>query len=706
VTPVGARARDPRGEESLAARLVFWFGAAFAAWHLWLNTFGVISELRASVIHFAGFATIGALSWPLLQGGGWRGGIALVADIAIALMAIGCALYLILGEDSFYARSSRFLWYDWVFCIAAPVIALEMIRRTTGLVVPILCILAFTYVTTWGAWLDGVLRFPGLSLEITLFRVFYSDDGMFGNIAQISWNLVTMFIIFGAFLQVSGADRFVLDIGRAIAKRMQGGPGFVAVIASALSGTISGSAVANVTSTGAVTIPLMIRAGFKPHFAAGVETAASTGGGILPPIMGAGAFIMASVTGIPYLTIAAVSAIPALVYFAGVAFGVRIHARRHDIRFVDADAPPVWETVRRRGLPFLIPFAVLLYLLFTGIGPAYAAGAATATVVLVSWLSDMPMGPRRILEALALSARTMAPTAVLLVGIGIMISAVATTGLGNVFSIMIERWASGSLAVALVLIALASLVLGAALPVTASYVVLATLSAPALADMILGDAVRAAFAAGTIPDIARALAMLVAPDIALPAPGAAMPAADAARLFAALPPEMRGQVVEATLAPGAATLALLSAHMIIFWLSQDSNVTPPVCIPAYAAAAIAKASPMATGLVAWRLAKSLYFIPLIFAYQPFLSSDPFTQLAIAAFALPGIYALSAAIEGFAEARLTVAERAVLGVAGFVLIVPFGEIVNWIAIAVFVALMGFNLFQSRREGRATTATPAA
>ncbi|WP_333672594.1 TRAP transporter fused permease subunit, partial [Elioraea tepidiphila] len=365
MTPSGARARDPRGEDSLAARFVFWFGAALAAWHLWLNTFGVVSELRASVIHFAGFATIGALSWPLLRGGGWRGGLALAADIAIALLAIGCALYLILGEDSFYARSSRFLWYDWVFCVAAPVIALEMIRRTTGWVVPILCILAFTYVTTWGRWLGGVLRFPGLSLEITLFRVFYSDDGMFGNIAQISWNLVTMFIIFGAFLQVSGADRFVLDIGRAIAKRMQGGPGFVAVIASALSGTISGSAVANVTSTGAVTIPLMIRAGFKPHFAGGVETAASTGGGILPPIMGAGAFIMASVTGIPYLTIAAVSAIPALVYFGGVAFGVRIHARRHDIRFVDADAPPVWETVRRRGLPFLIPFAVLLWLLFT-----------------------------------------------------------------------------------------------------------------------------------------------------------------------------------------------------------------------------------------------------------------------------------------------------------------------------------------------------
>ncbi|MFN6999108.1 MAG: TRAP transporter large permease subunit, partial [Elioraea tepidiphila] len=285
------------------------------------------------------FAAFGALAWPVLRGGGLRGRLALALDLAIGAFAIGAAVYLFLGEVSFYARASTFLWYDWVFTIAAPLIALELIRRTTGIVVPILCLLGFTYVTLWGAWLSGMLRFPGLSVEIALFRVFYSDDGMFGNIAQISWNLVAMFIIFGAFLQVSGADRFVLDIGRAIAKRMQGGPGFVAVIASALSGTISGSAVANVTSTGAVTIPLMKRAGFKPHFAAGVETAASTGGGILPPIMGAGAFIMASVTSIPYLHIAAVSAIPALVFFAGVAMGVRIHAKRHDIRFVDEEAP-------------------------------------------------------------------------------------------------------------------------------------------------------------------------------------------------------------------------------------------------------------------------------------------------------------------------------------------------------------------------------
>lgn len=688
--------RDLRGGGSLVAHFIYWGGALLAAWHLWLNTFGVMSELRASTIHFAGFAVIGALAWPLMRGGGRRGVLALAIDVFIAMMAVGCVFYLFLGEESFYARASTFLWYDWVFTIAAPLIALELIRRTTGWVVPILCIIAFLYVTVLGPYVPGAFRFAGLSLEITLFRIFYSDDGMFGNIAQISWNLVAMFIIFGAFLQVSGADRFVLDLGRALARKMLGGPGFVAVIASALSGTISGSAVANVTSTGAVTIPLMKKAGFKPHFAAGVETAASTGGGILPPIMGAGAFVMASMTAIPYLTIAAVSAIPAVVYFFGVAMGVRIHARRHNIHFVDTEAPPLWETVRKRGLPFLVPFGLLLYLLFTGIGPAYAAGAATAAVVIVSWISDTPMGPRRILEALALGARTMAPTAVLLVGIGIMISAVATTGLGSTFSIMIDRWAGGNLALALILIALASLILGAALPVTASYVVLATLSAPALTDMILNQTAVASLVSGNLPDMVRMIATLAAPDLTLPAAGTGMAQADAARLLAAIPSEMRSQVYDSLLSPGAAALALLSAHMIIFWLSQDSNVTPPVCIPAYAAAAIADAKPMAAAVVAWRLSKALYFVPLMFAYQPFLSSNLLVQIYIAAFALPGIYAMSAAIEGYAEARLNLVERVIMGVTGFVLIVPFGDIFNWGAITVFIALMSVNIVRARRQ----------
>jgi TRAP-type uncharacterized transport system fused permease subunit len=204
-----------------------------------------------------------------------------------------------------------------------------------------------------------------------------------------------------------------------------------------------------------------------------------------------------------------------------------------------------------------------------------------------------------------------------------------------------------------------------------------------------------ALVAGNIPEMLRMIAMLAVPDMTLPPAGAPMAAADAARLLGAIPQDMRGPIFDSLLSPGARTLALLSAHMIVFWLSQDSNVTPPVCIPAYAAAAIAKCAPLAAGFVAWRLFKALYFVPLMMAYQPLLSSDIWTQLAIAAFALPGIYGLSAAIESHAEARLGVVERIVIGVAGFLLIVPFGTLVNWAALAAFVAVMALNLLRARR-----------
>jgi TRAP-type uncharacterized transport system fused permease subunit len=214
--------------------------------------------------------------------------------------------------------------------------------------------------------------------------------------------------------------------------------------------------------------------------------------------------------------------------------------------------------------------------------------------------------------------------------------------------------------------------------------------------MILNQTAVAALVAGNIPDMVRMIATLAAPDLTLPAAGTGLAQADAARLLAAIPAEMRSQVYDSLLSPGAATLALLSAHMIIFWLSQDSNVTPPVCIPAYAAASIADAKPIPSAMVAWRLSKALYFVPLMMAYQPFLSGNVLVQIYIAAFALPGIYALSAAMEGYAEARLTLVERVVMGVTGFVLIVPFGDILNWVAITVFVALMSVNILRARRQ----------
>jgi len=708
-TPDAELPRDPeevttaadRGPATRVGRAAYWLGVGLALLHIYYNTLGTTSELRVSAVHFGGFGLMCALlypAWHAKTAAGRR--FALALDVLIGAAAVSCVGYLFLGEESFAERNASFLWYDWIFTGIAVVLAVEFVRRTTGWIIPLIIVTAFTYVVWWGKYVPGVLTFPGLSLEITLYRSFYSDDGMLGLIATISSTFVIMFIIFGAFLTRSGAGDFIVDLARAVAGRMVGGPGFVAVLGSALMGTISGSSVANTVSTGVITIPLMKRAGFPARFAAGVEAAASTGGQLMPPIMGAGAFVMASYTQISYLTIAAASVLPAILYFVSVACYVRIQAKRLGLKVtVDEDTPKVGEVMKRGGILFFVPITVLVGLLVAGYTPTYCAGAAIVAVIVTSWLAPgrRGMGPREIIDALALGARNMLVTATLLIAIGLVVLTVATTGIGNTFSLMINQWSGGSLMIALVLIALASLVLGMGLPVTASYIVLATLSAPALAGMILNQELVSAFMAGNIPDAAKAVLMLVAPDKA-GVLGQAMPYETASALAAAIPQEMRSVVVEQTLSAAEMTGALLAAHMIIFWLSQDSSVTPPVCLTAFAAAAIAKSPPMATGFTSWRLAKGLYIVPLLFAYTPFLNTDLWTDFKIAFFAAFGIYALAAATERWMEARLAIPIAVVLGATGVALLWPTSMWVNFAGLGIFLAVFAHNVWQDRRKRR--------
>lgn len=684
-----------RPAESVPGRIAFWLGVALSLGHIWLNTLGTISELRASVLHFGGFGLMCALLYPAFRGGGRAGvRLALAIDVALGVAAVSLLVYLVLGEPTFYARNGAFHWYDWIFTALAVLLGIEFTRRTTGWTIPILIVLAFTYVTTWGSWLGGLLGFSGLGFETMLYRTFYSDDGMFGQIASISYSFVFMFILFGAFLVRSGAGDFIIGFARAVAGRMIGGPGFVAVIGSALMGTISGSAVANTVSTGVITIPLMKRAGFPAKFAAGVEATASTGGMIMPPIMGAGAFVMASYTQIPYLTIAAVSLLPALLYFFGVACFVRVEAKKQGMTVAGEDAPGMLQVLKEGGISFFVPIILLIYMLIDGYTPTYAAGFAIMASVVSSWFTRNRMGPRAIVEALALGARNMIMTAVLLVSIGIVVNAVTLTGIGNIFSLMINDWSGGNILVALVLIALASLVLGMGLPVTASYIVLATLSAPALADMITQAELVRAFAAGNIPESAKAILMLVAPDRAAML-GGPIGMEAAAELVARIPAEMLGTVTSSALSAATLTTALLSAHMIIYWLSLDSNVTPPVCLTAFAAAAIAKSPPMATGFTAWKLAKTLYIVPVLFAYTPFLSGDPILALEIFAFALVGIYALIGAMEGHLEAPVPWLMRAILFAIGVSILWPNDWTINFVGTALFAVFFVYNLRADRR-----------
>ncbi|MEO1090312.1 MAG: TRAP transporter fused permease subunit [Pseudomonadota bacterium] len=674
------------------------FGVVVAVAHLYFALFADVAIIVQNALHFAGFALLCALYYPLAraqrfrEGATWRW-----LDLAFGVAVAAAALHLALAENAIYDRGVRLAPLDWVAAIVVIVGAIEFTRRTTGWIIPILIVLAITYVGFWGAEIGGIFAFRGLSWETVMFRSIYGDDAMFGTIARISATSVFLFILFGAFLLRSGAGDFVIDLARIVAGRLVGGPGLVAVIASGLTGTISGSVVANVASTGVITIPLMKRNGYRPPFAAGIEAASSTGGQLMPPIMGAGAFVMASYTQIPYETIIAVSVLPALLYFLSVGYYVRIEAKRLNLQAESTDGRTLFEAFRNTGASFVLPVILLITLLILGYTPSYAAVAGIAAVVVASWLTRRPMGLSAVLEALALGSRNMVLTAVLLCSVGLIVNVVLTAGVGNTFSLMIGTWSGGNLVIAIVLVALASLILGMGLPVTAAYIVLATLSAPALAGMIGDNAVISHLVEQGVSAAIAPILMLQAPDLGLIV-GQTLPLDEARTLVTGLPLELRFALREQLLDPAMVTTALLSAHMIIFWLSQDSNVTPPVCLAAFTAAAIAKSPPMYTGLTSWKVAKGLYIVPLLFAYTPLLSGDWLAALQVSMIATVGIYGLVAGLQGGMEAPLNPLLRVIAFGAGLAALWPSTWAVQVGGVLVVLVLL-FWTARVDRAGRA-------
>ncbi|MGB4246832.1 MAG: TRAP transporter large permease subunit, partial [Pseudohongiellaceae bacterium] len=290
-----------------------WAAFLFAIFHVYTNVFAALSELWFAAIHFGGFCALCALSDnERLRADGNAGMLRQSINIALAVVAVAIPVYLILFENALYAREAEFIAADYLVSGIAVLMAIEFTRRTSGWFTPALIVIALCYILFLGRYVPGMFSFPGLSMETVLYRSFFSAEGMFGGTATISTTYVFMFILFGSFLLKSGAGDFIVRLARCLAGRFTGGAGLVAVVGSGLMGSVSGSAVANTVSTGVITIPMMKRSGFPAQFAAGVEAAASTGGALMPPIMGAGAFVMAGYTNLPYTQIVAVSVLPAL----------------------------------------------------------------------------------------------------------------------------------------------------------------------------------------------------------------------------------------------------------------------------------------------------------------------------------------------------------------------------------------------------------
>lgn len=518
-------------------------------------------------------------------------------DLFLALLAVACCLYVILYLNEIYDRQGDWAPSDVVVGVVGVLLVLEACRRVIGNLMAGICVVLLLY-AYFGPLMPNLIAHKGYGIERIATTLFLTTEGIFGVPIGVAATFVFVFVLFGAFLEATGGGGFFIDLAYALTGRFAGGPAKTSVIASGLMGSVSGSAVANVVATGSFTIPMMKRVGYRPHVAGAIEAAASTGGQLMPPIMGAGAFLMAEFTNTSYLKIIKIAIVPAILYYLTVLMFVHLEAKKRGLSGADpADLPRIGR-VLKDGLHFIIPVAALVTALMQNVSPMMAGFVAVVSTVVASSLRRRSrMGLGALLGALERGGRNAIMVSVACAAAGIIVGIVSLTGQGLNFSSLVLELSMDIKAVAILLIGLASLVLGMGLPVTASYIVLATLAGPALLDL---------------------------------------------------------------------GVPLLVAHMIVFWYSQDANVTPPVSLASFAGAGVAGANPMQTAFVSWKLAKGLYIIPLVMAYRPLLGNGPVGEVVLTMVACAaGLVAFAIALDRYFMRRTTPLETVlfVLAAAG-------------------------------------------
>jgi TRAP transporter 4TM/12TM fusion protein len=601
------------------------------------------------LLAFLLFTTPGRRADPGAGDGRRRYALAWAVDGLLMAGSLTAPAYLVGNLDAIVGRAGAWSGLDLAMGVVAVVTLLEASRRVLGWGITVIGAAAVAYAYV-GPWLPGLLRHGGYSTGRIVGQLYLGQEGIYGIPLGVAATFVFIFILFGALLEVTGAGRFFIDLAYGLTGRQRGGPAKAAVLASASLGSVSGSAIANVVTSGAFTIPLMKKVGYRPEEAGGVEAAASTGGQVLPPIMGAGAFLIAEYTGLPYLEVVKAALIPALLYLATVFLFVHLVAARRGLEGLPADQLPPLLQVLAGGWHYLAAVGVLVWALLMDLSVARVGFLACVAVVALAlgragwdrWIGSRSAarpamagwvlnGGRRLVDAFVLAGRNTLAVSLACAVAGVIVGVVGLTGLGLKFSALMLAFSQGNLFLALLLLILASLVLGMGLPVTASYVVLIVLAGPALVN-----------------------------DFGLP---------------------------------------VMVAHLVVFWYSQDSNVTPPVCLAAYAAAGVAGADPMRTGLHAWKYAKGLYLIPLFMVVHPeiVLGGDPGMVLLKAAVAMAGLAAFAGALEGYLARPVGRVGRALLLGATAVAFHPS----LWVAATVLPVLGGVMWM-----GRSTPGTSAA
>ncbi len=464
----------------LSSLVISAIAVMMASYHLYAGLFGAPEALLHRSIHLLFTLVLVFLVYPFSKEKGrqWH-------DYFLFALGVTSIVYLFWNYEYFITRYPYvhpLSKADLFLGIILVLILLEAARRSIGLAMPITALVFILYAYA-GPYLPGLLHHAGTNTETIIDQLYMTTEGIFGIPLGVSATYVILFVIFGAFLERSGGGQFFMDLAAATTGKSRGGPGKIAVISSSLFGTISGSAVANVMVTGQFTIPMMKRTGFQPHFAGAVEATASTGGQIMPPVMGAAAFVMAEFTDTPYITVCKHALFPAILYFLSVFMAIHFEALKSNLKGMTENAPRLLDVLFKEG-HLLIPVAIMIYLMFTGYTPMYACIFSIISVVILANLTRLTrMGIKRILAALEEGAKGALSVAVACACAGIVIGVINLTGLGLKFTSFVLFLAGESLAPALLFTMGAGIILGMGLPTTAAYIVMAALLVPALVKL-------------------------------------------------------------------------------------------------------------------------------------------------------------------------------------------------------------------------------
>lgn len=627
------RETDTRTHLGKWAWLVTLMGVTLTCFHLYTGYFGTLPSQQQGAVHLGLALGMIFILFPATRGGGSRARVPWY-DIILAFAATFTAYYKILFyEEVLRARVTGYSTLDLATAALGVLFVLEATRRTVGVPIVIMAALAIGYALFGNYIPTQLLSHSGFSLSEVSPYLWFRESGVFGTPLQISARFIFLFLFFGVVLMHTGVGKFFNDLAFAITGRFTGGAGKAAVVASCLQGMISGSSIGNTVASGSFTIPMMKNARFKPEVAGAIEASASTGGQIMPPLMGAAAFIMVEYVGVSYREIMFSALIPALLYFAGIFIGVHFEAKRHRILGLPREQLPSKRQLMLQKGYMLLPLLVIMGTISLGFTAQRAAllGIACAFAVSLIRKETRPslIGLLKIFEQ---GARVALPVIAAVASAGIIAGVVGMTGLGSKFAAGIISLADGVLILALLFTMLACIVLGMGLPTTANYVVTATIAAPALIN-------------------------------------------------------------EFGLAP-------MAVHLFVFYFGIVADITPPVCLAAFAGAGIAGANPMKTGFTAVKLAIGAFIIPYAFIFNPMLVMVDVTVpglLATVLFALLGIMGVSSAIIGYLVRDSLPWERLVLLAAGLAMVVP--ELVtSGIGLLAMAAVAWLQSRRPAHEGR--------